>query len=507
MTNPIVRFTISTRLLLLIGIIAVGMGGILHLSTIYIRDALFDKYIEQTQHLVQTAYSLLTQCADKITTEGASLEEAQTCAITLIGNLRYGKDEYFWINNMDGVMLVHPLKGMAGKNIFDDKDITEKYLTRSVIDIVKKYGEGHDTYYWPPNEKNAKMKISYFMGFPKWGWIVGTGTYVEQIETEINDILIKLISAASFLVLISLLIASIIGRSISKPIVDLNGVMRELAAGNLDIDVKPNSRMDEIGSMAQTVQIFVENARRIARIETEKSDMENMKSEFISVVSHELRTPLTSIRGALGLIAGTMAKDMPEKAAHLIQIAYINCDRLMTLINDLLDIDKAAAGELHFDMRHEKLAPIMSQAIETNRSYAEKYFVRLSCDPLPDSIEVNVDKARLLQVLSNLLSNAAKFSPAGGKVRLYAETDTENVRINVSDYGLGIPEEFRSRVFQKFSQAESSSTRKKGGTGLGLHISKNLVELMGGQIGFDSTVGLGSTFWVEFPMIKHGAKT
>lgn len=232
---------------------------------------------------------------------------------------------------------------------------------------------------------------------------------------------------------------------------------------------------------------------------TKVKEVERMKGEFISIVSHELRTPLTSIRGALGLITGTMSKDLPEKAGHLIDIAHKNSERLILLINDMLDIDKISSGQLKFDIRTEAIAPLIIQAVETNQPYAHKFGVTVMAEPVEADLKIAADPARLLQVLANLISNAAKFSSEGGKVEVSTIRKNGKIRISVKDSGPGIAEEFRPRIFEKFSQADSVLTRKKGGTGLGLHISKQIIEGMNGEIGFDTEVGKGTTFWFEFP--------
>jgi PAS domain S-box-containing protein len=228
-------------------------------------------------------------------------------------------------------------------------------------------------------------------------------------------------------------------------------------------------------------------------------EMDRMKSEFTAVVSHELRTPLTSIRGSLGLILGAMAASLPPKVRDLLAIAQSNCERLMLMINDILDIEKFSAGQMRFDVQVMPLAGVVLQAVEANEGYARKYNVTVDFATCPADWQVSVDPDRFIQVMANLLSNAAKYSPPGGTVRVWCEARGDQLRINVRDEGPGIPEEFRARMFEKFSQADSSATREKGGTGLGLHIARRFVEHMQGRIGFDSEVGQGSTFWIELP--------
>ena len=233
---------------------------------------------------------------------------------------------------------------------------------------------------------------------------------------------------------------------------------------------------------------------------SDRREMDRLKSEFVSTVSHELRTPLTSIRGSLGLVVGAMSSALPQNILDLIKIAHKNSERLIALVNDILDIDKLDSGEMHFEISHQKLGPIVAQAMEANRPFADTHGVTLQVQQCESDAEVMVDSLRLMQVLTNLISNAAKFSPAGSQVVVSTEVVEKKVWIRVRDQGIGISDNFKSRIFSKFAQADASPTRQKGGTGLGLLISKRLVERMAGEIGFESIFGQGTTFWVSFPL-------
>jgi PAS domain S-box-containing protein len=236
-----------------------------------------------------------------------------------------------------------------------------------------------------------------------------------------------------------------------------------------------------------------------------RHEVDRMKSEFTAVVSHELRTPLTSIRGSLGLILGAMAGSLPSKVRDLLEIAQNNSDRLVLLINDILDIEKFSAGQMRFDIASVALADLVRQAVESNEGYARKHQVSIALAAIDPAIQVDVDPDRFIQVLTNLLSNAVKYSPPSGTVHVTAERSAEAVRVSVRDTGPGIPETFRSRIFERFSQADASATREKGGTGLGLYIARRFVEQMQGRIGFDSEAGRGATFWVELPAKPRNA--
>jgi len=234
---------------------------------------------------------------------------------------------------------------------------------------------------------------------------------------------------------------------------------------------------------------------------TARLEMERMKSEFVSIVSHELRTPLTSIRGSLGLIKGAMGSEVSDRARRLIDIAHSNCERLIVLINDILDIDKIASGQMRFEKNDVALAPIVAQAVEAIQAHAEQLGVQVRVRKTDASLAATIDTGRLMQVLANFLSNAVKFSPRGGSVEVDLTRKNGMVRIAVTDHGPGIAEEFKPRIFGKFMQADSTVTRAKGGTGLGLHIGKQIVEHMGGQVGFDSMLGWGATFWLTLPAV------
>ncbi|MTW19776.1 PAS domain S-box protein [Allochromatium palmeri] len=238
---------------------------------------------------------------------------------------------------------------------------------------------------------------------------------------------------------------------------------------------------------------------------TERKRVERMKSEFVSTVSHELRTPLTSISGSLGLLLGGAMGELPATMRPLLEIAHKNSQRLNYLINDLLDMEKIAAGKMQFNMQETALMPLVEQAVSANQSYGEACGVRLELtERIAEEITVRVDSQRLQQVLANFLSNAAKFSPEGGTVEVGVRRRGTNARIWVRDHGPGIPREFHSRIFEKFSQADASDSRQRGGTGLGLAITKELMARMGGAVGFESVFGEGATFWAELPIMTRG---
>jgi len=238
----------------------------------------------------------------------------------------------------------------------------------------------------------------------------------------------------------------------------------------------------------------------VTRDISERVRVERLKREFVSVVSHELRTPLTAIAGALDLMVGGAAGLLSPQVQRLLDIARSNGQRLRLLIDDLLDMDKLIAGKMRFDIQLQPLRPLLEAAIESNRTFGVEKDTRLRLlEPVPNE-SVAVDGQRLLQVLSNLLSNAINFSPAHADIVVACTIRDGRVRIAVRDRGPGVPEAFRQRLFEKFSQADGSDSRQQHGSGLGLAIVREMIERMGGTVGYEPAAGGGACFYVELPV-------
>src|SRR4051812_23527413 len=250
--------------------------------------------------------------------------------------------------------------------------------------------------------------------------------------------------------------------------------------------VNPEGTVIAVIAQGQDVTLQLEAAR--------------VKKEFTSTLSHELRTPLTSIIGSLQLINSGVLGDLTQDIAELTAVAERNGTRLLDLINDLLDIEKIESGKLTLSPEVSDLAELVRESLVLNKAFAERFKVRFEFAAAPAHRSVHADRKRLLQVMTNLLSTAAKFSPEGGTVEVAMQSTGAVVRVAVHDRGPGIPEAFRGRIFGRFAQADSTTSRQKSGTGLGLAISKRLVEMMQGRIGFEPREGGGTTFWFELPV-------
>jgi signal transduction histidine kinase len=242
---------------------------------------------------------------------------------------------------------------------------------------------------------------------------------------------------------------------------------------------------------------------------TEQRQVQRMKDEFLATVSHELRTPLTSVMGALGLLAGGAAGELPPRALQLAQVARRNGERLGRLVDDILDLTKLEGDHLALHLRPQAPWPLLQEAMTSNQGFAERAGVRLVLEAWPaDSPppELRLDGDRFLQVMANLLSNAIKHSPPGASVRVGARPEAAGLCISVRDQGPGVDPRLRARMFEKFSQADGTDRRAQGGTGLGLYIARMLVERMGGRIRADEVTGPGASFSLVFPTASAGAE-
>jgi signal transduction histidine kinase len=326
-------------------------------------------------------------------------------------------------------------------------------------------------------------------------WMLMTRAY-DQVMGPPRDAQLAAIVTA-------LVLLGISGLLLRRTLLAVSEAARALAEGRyadvrVPAELRGNREMRRIADTFEELALAIEEREQILRSDIlQLREYEQLKSDFVSTVSHELRTPLTSMRGALGLVLSGAAGVLSPQGRELLQIANQNTERLIRLINDILDIEKIESGSI--TVRHDRcdLRAVLEATIAGVQGYAVAHRVRIVLRA-PETADVIGDQDRLIQVFTNLLSNAMKFSPENGDVVVSLEVDTA-ARVSVRDHGPGIPAEFQSRIFGRFQQAESSSSRRHGGTGLGLAIARAIVERHDGRIHFHTAAGVGTTFVVEIP--------
>ena len=240
---------------------------------------------------------------------------------------------------------------------------------------------------------------------------------------------------------------------------------------------------------------------------TDRKHFEARQSEFMATVSHELRTPLSSVMGSLEILREEFYEHLPPQARRFIDMGLRNGSQLASLIKSVLDLERIETGVHGFEFAVARASDLLTRAVEANQTYAMRLRVALHIDPPLDEVFVWTDAVRAQQILTNLISNAVKFSAEGEDVALGCETHGEQVRLYVSDHGSGIPEDARERIFQRFGQADNQEHSRMPGSGLGLSICKALVTRMGGDIGYRSEPSKGSVFWVDLPRAKSATVT
>ncbi|MGP9800713.1 ATP-binding protein [Rheinheimera sp. NSM] len=285
----------------------------------------------------------------------------------------------------------------------------------------------------------------------------------------------------------------------------LQGAMDNKVKAQLILETRVTERTRALEESSVTLSLrtkqLEQSLAELAKTNRELKRLDKLKDEFIATVSHELRTPLTAIRGAIGLIAQKVVTPDTAVYANMLQTAQSNSERLAQLINDLLDLQKFAAGNFTLNLVKVNLSELAQQAVSAMQPYAARFKINLVFEPgTSEALWVQADTLRLRQVMDNLISNAVKFSPPDSVVVVRLSSNEQDVRFEVEDCGAGIPAAFQSRIFQKFSQADSSDSRLKEGTGLGLAISKKIIENHQGQISFNTTPGEGSIFWFKLAL-------
>lgn len=328
--------------------------------------------------------------------------------------------------------------------------------------------------------------------FKKFDWAVINITPEKELIALVRSYTVKYLCVIIPLILFS---AFLFTAWIYKIFMPMREALNQLETNLLkkkSFSVIPVFRMDEVGKLLTAI-----NELQVMRDKQEKS-----KDDLLSLVTHEIRTPLTAIRASMSMLSLDQTEFSENERKHLIEMSLRNSDRLLVLINDLLDLSSLANHKFLLNLEIVNISEIVQQSVDEMLSFASNSNVKLNYTINEKKALCLVDKFRLQQVLLNLISNAIKFSDTNKTVQLYVSSDNEFVYISVSDEGIGIPIEFHETVFERFTQVDSSDTRRHTGTGLGLAIAKELIELMKGEISLESEVGVGTTVSVKIPIIN-----
>jgi methyl-accepting chemotaxis protein len=313
---------IGLRIYILIGVAAIGIVGVIMVSASFIEASLNNERGEQTRRLVETVYSMVASLDARAKAGEFSAEDAQKRALVAISSFRYDGNNYFWVNDWDGKMLAHgPKPELVGKGLLEKTDVNGKKIYVDFINIAKNKGGGLYSYFWPDADGVAKPKISYVKGYPDWQWVIGSGVFADDIARTAWGVEEKLGGIAGILLLIAVVMALFIGRSITVPVHSLTDTMQRLAEGDLTVNIGMDDRHDEIGDMAKTVKVFQSNGREVERLKAEQVEKDRLVADQKKKDMQKLANDFeSSVKGVVATVS-TAATEMQSNAESMAAIA------------------------------------------------------------------------------------------------------------------------------------------------------------------------------------------
>lgn len=529
------KLPIRERLVLITLIITVVISAtfIITFSSIQSQKAYNDK-VSELQSLTEVAYKLLKFYNDKVENGLLTKEQAQAKALEHIRAMTYqNKRGYYFVIDYDNVYKLHPtLLEVEGHEYNEIEDVAgKKFLQELRNSALSSPNGGHVEYWYPKadidinlkavhDKKKVYPKLSYVKAFEPWQWYIGTGAFIDDINHSlIQSIVFSSLICLVLIVVFILLIQYFIDKTITKPINDLANVSLKLANNDLSVQMPEDTSQTEIGKLRRSFKKYVENQKylfskvdeqtnQLIQSISELKEAHEYKNQFLSNMSHELRTPLNAILGFSQLLKDGYYGDLNEKQLDYVETINKSGDHLLGLINNLLEISKIDAGLLELQFQAIKPSEVVEEVLNILNSYIQKKGIAVTVEYSNDIGLVNTDLGKFRQILFNLLTNAIQFNHQNGAIDIHVfKSNNDEITFNITDTGVGIEQSDIKEIFKEFYQAKSTKYKMPGGTGIGLSLTKRLVEIQNGSIGVESKVGEGSKFWFTLPAFSPLTKT
>jgi signal transduction histidine kinase len=497
---------IKAKLALLLSVSAAALVATLVVGASFLHHKMVEDRELQARRLTEVAVSVVSGWYDRAKEEGFSTELAQSAALATLRTMRYGKDNYYFIQRYDGVVVLNPNRpDLEGKNRMDALDQDGVKRVRVQIEAAQRGGD-YVRYRFPRNGATDFVpKLSYIAGFAPWQWAIGTGVYVDDIETDFAWSLLKLSLIASIIFSAALVFAYFINRNVGTSLLWLKDKMERLADGDLTVEIGEAERGDEIGEMAKAMRVFKENAQAAQLLQEERekrreleyamnhADRVDSLGRLASGIAHDLNNALVPVLAMTKSVMLRQAKGSREHG-HL-ELALMGAQRARELVQQILAFGRKQAIEY----RDFDIAQVVNDGIRMLRAVLPST-IRLesAIDPVPS---IYGDAGQLNQVLVNLVTNSSHAigeEPGTITVAL-SQQDAGQVLLSVTDSGSGMDEKTAARLFEPFF-----TTKEAGkGTGLGLSVVRGIISSHGGTITVKSALGHGTRIDVVLPVERR----